>query len=309
MPIESSKTSVVVDVNDRDVLFGRGRGIHIHEGNVRFRKLVATKSQLYKSHASDKAFRRSIAMEIIGMVQSKGGRFLKRIENDDCEETRWECVSTLSCLTKVKQALRDASETKTNPSPEDEGETTRTSASKSTNTAIQAPWESNEFSGTPPPLAQASTLPLRNMETESSRLNATSSTLIRNLLSNEQNHAIRLVQIMQHNQRVEALLEQRRQLVAATTAMTMRLPPNAFAPRLPHQAVTMPGTLLSPLLQISNPVPLLHDGGLLPRGQGSTIGAVAQSADANLVTENEKRQTPSVASDNERRHLNGDSLL
>lgn len=104
---------VVNDLNDSDVLFGRGRAVHINAGNIRFRQLVVMRSQLYKAHADNKAYRRAIAMEVIGIVQSKGGRFLKKRKiggDDDDAEGTWEVAPMLTTLTKVKQALRDSIE-------------------------------------------------------------------------------------------------------------------------------------------------------------------------------------------------------
>lgn len=109
-PVQSQSRTIgeaADDVNDWDVLCGRGRQIHVHIGNIHFRKLVIARSQLYKEQADDKARRRAIAFEVVGIVQSKGGRFLKRskaIDDGSC----WEVVPLSVALTKVKQALRDS---------------------------------------------------------------------------------------------------------------------------------------------------------------------------------------------------------
>lgn len=96
-----------VNKRDRDVLFGRGRAVHDHPGNRSFRQLIVARSLEYKENAQDKSYRRAIAMEIIGSVQSQGGRFLKKKTTKESDRDCWVIAPVPTTLTKVKQALRD----------------------------------------------------------------------------------------------------------------------------------------------------------------------------------------------------------
>lgn len=107
LPSKQEEVLGIVDVKDNDVLYGRGQAIQLNEGNVRFRKLVALRTVDYKSRRNP-AHRRGIAMEVIGLVRARGGRFLKRTSLSSTSETVWEEIDNTVALTKVKQALRDA---------------------------------------------------------------------------------------------------------------------------------------------------------------------------------------------------------
>jgi hypothetical protein len=88
------------DPLDLDVLLGRGSGANNHYGNVEFRKLVA-EHKLEYSHAR-KLEKPSIAMKIINIVHSRGGRFLKQDE-----DMKWVEVTKQIARKKTLQALRD----------------------------------------------------------------------------------------------------------------------------------------------------------------------------------------------------------
>mmetsp|Transcript_22850 Transcript_22850/g.49857 ORF Transcript_22850/g.49857 Transcript_22850/m.49857 type:complete len:461 (+) Transcript_22850:32-1414(+) len=103
---------IVTKLGPYDVLFGRGSGPNDHEGNVRFRKLVAERKAEYMAtnHRMTKA---KIAREIVDAVFSQNGRFLKKIEADDARNIgipdgveAWTGVDDDTIMEKAKQALR-----------------------------------------------------------------------------------------------------------------------------------------------------------------------------------------------------------
>lgn len=104
------ENQVVFDVTDDDVLSGRGKAMHIHEGNIRFRRLIAERI----ATAGNKDSRRDTALEIIRIVHERGGRFLKQRPDTSSSHSEgdaagaWVVLGITSAVVKVKQALRDA---------------------------------------------------------------------------------------------------------------------------------------------------------------------------------------------------------
>eukprot|EP00522_Entomoneis_paludosa_P013712 CAMPEP_0172442632 /NCGR_PEP_ID=MMETSP1065-20121228/3031_1 /TAXON_ID=265537 /ORGANISM="Amphiprora paludosa, Strain CCMP125" /LENGTH=456 /DNA_ID=CAMNT_0013192573 /DNA_START=207 /DNA_END=1580 /DNA_ORIENTATION=- len=103
---------IVTKLGPYDVLFGRGSGPNDHEGNVRFRKLVAERKSEYMAtnHRMTKA---KIAREIVDAVFIQNGRFLKKIEAEDARiiglpdgVEAWTGVDDDTIMEKAKQALR-----------------------------------------------------------------------------------------------------------------------------------------------------------------------------------------------------------
>lgn len=103
--------------------FRVGKATEINEGNKRFRKLVADRAPAYADRNQQCC--RQLAEEIIEIIHAKGGRFLKRVDEDaeaQCSSAmvpgyqqwghhrgeRWEVVEGPSVKAKVLQALRDA---------------------------------------------------------------------------------------------------------------------------------------------------------------------------------------------------------
>jgi hypothetical protein len=72
----TASTDLVYDVSNVDVLCGRGAPSLYHVGNQQFRRLVeAYQSQYMAARRLDKP---DIAMRIVQVIRSRGGRFLKR---------------------------------------------------------------------------------------------------------------------------------------------------------------------------------------------------------------------------------------
>jgi hypothetical protein len=108
----STVEEYVTELNENDVLFGRGSGPNDHEGNVRFRKLVNSRKGEYMatSHRQTKA---RIAREIVDSVLAKNGRFLKKAEPEESKVLgippgvdAWLLVDDETIMEKAKQALR-----------------------------------------------------------------------------------------------------------------------------------------------------------------------------------------------------------
>jgi len=102
----------ITELQQTDVLFGRGSGPNDHEGNIRFRQLVADRKGEYLStnHRQTKA---RIAREIVNSVLIEHGRFLKKVEHADARRLgipkgidAWIMVDQDTVMEKAKQALR-----------------------------------------------------------------------------------------------------------------------------------------------------------------------------------------------------------
>lgn len=110
--LTDAQLGYVTELTDSDVLFGRGSGPNDHEGNIRFRSLVASRKAEYlaTNHRLTKA---KIAREIVDQVFAQKGRFLKKMEADDLRRMglpegmdAWMGVDDDTIMEKAKQALR-----------------------------------------------------------------------------------------------------------------------------------------------------------------------------------------------------------
>jgi hypothetical protein len=98
----SRSTNLIIELNDNDVLLGRGRGIVKFVGNQRFRRLVEERKEEYSSFGSHKDDRKArIARELFDRIHERGGRFLKPVE-----DKTWYEVEESVALEKCMQALR-----------------------------------------------------------------------------------------------------------------------------------------------------------------------------------------------------------
>jgi hypothetical protein len=98
----------VTDINQYDVLTGRGSGPYEQPGNIHFREIVATRKIEYLSlNPRDSKMKNQIAKEIIDKVRSKGGRFLRKIQVTNKDDgDLYEFVDEDTVMEKAKQALR-----------------------------------------------------------------------------------------------------------------------------------------------------------------------------------------------------------
>jgi hypothetical protein len=101
-------TTYPTELNDTDVLTGRGAAIDRFPGNVRFRSLIKSKKEAY-SDASRPTEKNIVAREVIQAVHDSSGRFLKREGTSTAvhSDTLWVLMEDAAIVEKVKQALRD----------------------------------------------------------------------------------------------------------------------------------------------------------------------------------------------------------
>eukprot|EP00429_Kryptoperidinium_foliaceum_P003190 CAMPEP_0176019962 /NCGR_PEP_ID=MMETSP0120_2-20121206/9658_1 /TAXON_ID=160619 /ORGANISM="Kryptoperidinium foliaceum, Strain CCMP 1326" /LENGTH=308 /DNA_ID=CAMNT_0017353049 /DNA_START=70 /DNA_END=996 /DNA_ORIENTATION=- len=84
----------VTDLHDNDVLFGRGKNFNNYKGNIAFRLLIEENRRKYESMS--KPEKTKLGAEIVKIVQSRSGRFLREssrgaglwIEVDDGDARR-----------------------------------------------------------------------------------------------------------------------------------------------------------------------------------------------------------------------------
>ena len=89
--------------NNRDVLFGRGKPFQNHPGNRKMLSYIDQYKRQYNESPRDQ--KRPIVEEIIGVLMSGGGRFLRRY-NEDVNSTWWTEVPKQVAFDKVSHAFR-----------------------------------------------------------------------------------------------------------------------------------------------------------------------------------------------------------
>jgi hypothetical protein len=82
-----------------DVLFGRGRPIQCHPGNIRFRQLLEVHADEYERVS--KFEKTLLAARLVQTVKATGSRFLKQVDGD-----RWVQVGEVMSHKKVSQSFR-----------------------------------------------------------------------------------------------------------------------------------------------------------------------------------------------------------
>jgi len=107
---DAAKSQFISRLNKYDVLCGRGSGPNERMGNIKFRDLVSTRKIEYLAiNPRDHKNKNRIAREIVAVVRSRGGRFLKRaagVEIADGDPEVYELANETAVLEKAKQALR-----------------------------------------------------------------------------------------------------------------------------------------------------------------------------------------------------------
>lgn len=101
--VETSAADILkhnTHINDYDVLLGRGGATNNHPGNKHFRDQVSEHRKEYLT--ARKKEKIGIARRIVAIIQSNGGRFLKRTPTDD-----WVEVDDKRAQEKTSQALRE----------------------------------------------------------------------------------------------------------------------------------------------------------------------------------------------------------
>jgi hypothetical protein len=82
-----------------DVLYGRDKSVQEHSGNIRYLNLIAEYWDRYDG--ASKIEKKSITEEIVELVKTSGGRFLKM------DDSGWVEVSDVVARDKVSNAFRD----------------------------------------------------------------------------------------------------------------------------------------------------------------------------------------------------------
>ncbi len=98
----------IIHINIFDVISGRGTGPNDHPGNMNFRIVIERRKAEYLALKPRDIKRKNfIAKQIIGEVLSKGGRFLRKVKDDESTgASMYEFVEENVAMEKVKQALR-----------------------------------------------------------------------------------------------------------------------------------------------------------------------------------------------------------
>jgi hypothetical protein len=107
MAYSSYGSETIRELNDNDVLCGRGPGLSQFEGNLRFHKLVNARKKQYNADSANRREKKRLAQEILSHIHDKGGRFLKQVNVQDSLDTEWYEVEASVSEEKVKQALRE----------------------------------------------------------------------------------------------------------------------------------------------------------------------------------------------------------
>lgn len=111
---QRDRFSWICELNNNDVLLGRGAVILGTEGHKRFRKLIQENKPEYTA-SSRHSVKHEIADRIMNIIAGRGGRFLRKIENA-AEKERigapkdrdvYLIVDEEASMQKIKQALRE----------------------------------------------------------------------------------------------------------------------------------------------------------------------------------------------------------
>jgi hypothetical protein len=94
------KAERVKEINENDILFGRGRGLQRYPGNLRMREIIDKHKSIY--HTLTKAQKRKFAESIYDDLVAGGARFLKRATGG----SEWVIVDVFVAQQKVLNTLR-----------------------------------------------------------------------------------------------------------------------------------------------------------------------------------------------------------
>jgi len=89
------------ELEETDVLSGRGGSINTYPGNVEFQKLIKAHRSEYKN--SRLGSKKQVAQKVVAMIREKQGRFLKRDEKSKL----WFEVDDAEAIKKTGNALRE----------------------------------------------------------------------------------------------------------------------------------------------------------------------------------------------------------
>lgn len=91
-------------VQPHDVICGRNERPHSHEGNRHYNNMIHSLREIYQDKDTAKSEKGQMVKQVVEMVQSRGGRFLKR-----CSDSNGLYLSPYSDIRdKISHALRSA---------------------------------------------------------------------------------------------------------------------------------------------------------------------------------------------------------
>jgi hypothetical protein len=97
---DPSQTPLIIAPKSSDVLFGRGKGVQFHAGNIRLRMAMESFSSEYER--CERAEKKSVAIFVVDEVKSRGGCFLQQ------RDGAWQEVDDeTAVLKKVMHCFRD----------------------------------------------------------------------------------------------------------------------------------------------------------------------------------------------------------
>lgn len=100
------KKEIKHQLAENDVLCGRGPGLCNYSGNLRFREFVEERKSRYVA-AQKRKEKSEIAKEVLDLVHTSGGRFVKQKEDATDYSDEWYTVDEPVAIEKCKQALRE----------------------------------------------------------------------------------------------------------------------------------------------------------------------------------------------------------
>jgi len=101
--VESVEPKSIAAPGPFDVICARGKSAYNHEGNRRFRMIVASAAEKY-SKVESKLQRSMIVTDIVDTIRSMGNGFVRR----STETGEWVACSEVMCREKVGQHFRNA---------------------------------------------------------------------------------------------------------------------------------------------------------------------------------------------------------
>lgn len=99
---KNAEEPIPFTASTNDVLCGRGSVINKHEGNKRFRRIIAQNKKDYDL-CKKNIHKCILAFSIVAAIERQGGRFLRKDENLH----EWVKISRKDAVAKTTQALRD----------------------------------------------------------------------------------------------------------------------------------------------------------------------------------------------------------
>jgi hypothetical protein len=99
--IDYTSAEQVYEVNDTDIILGKGWGIQNRPGNKRMREIVEKYKEVY--HTLNRERKQMLLKKAYDEIRANGARFLKKVEG---EERVWVIVDSPICIQKISHTFR-----------------------------------------------------------------------------------------------------------------------------------------------------------------------------------------------------------